>query len=322
MKQHETTNLCTKKLTEFTTSDTIYIRTGNTDFKKLWLCNFISYDPKKGIVTGKILEVDEDYLKTEIGKTISARYSSCALYGDATGGSLPYYRWFDSSLYAMHPLEEHKMDENGMHVEKHPSYGLAYFSRMSGGYRALFGSSIQTQQTISLTLKMATHHRSLNNDHFFGEKEIIEVEMSESQFAELITHFNTGSGTPVTIRHINHERYPDPPFQSKADLFSAEFKTQMHNFGVDMKKMVETATEILNNKPSIGKGDRELIAKSIDSLVSHITNGIPFVSEKFQDSMDKTIVEAKAAIEQFIQNRIRETGLAAIADNTPKIDKF
>ena len=50
-------------------------------------------------------------------------------------------------------------------------------------------------------------------------------------------------------------------------VFSAEFSKQMYNYGVDMKKTIEMATEILKNKNNIGKGDRDLILKSLDSFV-------------------------------------------------------
>lgn len=325
MNLNPTHNLSTKKLTELTPKDTIYIRYNKSDRKPVFLCQFVSYDPKKSLVTGKIIQTEQDFENSLIGQTITARYSDCALFGNATDEeNRSYYRWFDRSLYAMHPLEEHKVLENDVHVSKHPSYALARFSRISGGHRALFGSSIQSQQTITFSITRATHDRSLNNDWYHGNKELIEIEMSSNQFAELITSFNMGQGIPVTIRHINHEMYPEPPFQAKADIFNAEFQKQMHNFGVDMKKTVETAIDLLTNKANIGKGDRDVILKSIDSLVSHITNSIPFVQEQFRESMEKTVVEAKSEIEAFIENKIRNTGLEALGykkeENAPLIE--
>jgi len=323
---NHTINLSTKKITDFTPEDTIYIRNNKDDRKPVLLCQFIKYESKNATVQGKIIcnpmDERENY---ETGKVMSARLSDCALYGNATGEEgRAYYRWFDSSLYAMHPMEEHKVFENDVHIKKHPSYGLARFSRISGGYRHLFGSSIQSQQTVIFSISRATHDRSLSNDWYHAGQELIEIEMSQNQFAELITSFNMGQGIPVTIKHINHDRYPNPPFLSKADLFSKEFKKKMFNFGVDMKKMVEQASDILINKANIGKGDREIISQSIESLVSHITSTIPFVSEQFQESMEKTVLEAKSEIEAFIENKIRNTGLEALGynkeENAPLID--
>jgi hypothetical protein len=315
-------NLSKKKLTDFTSEDTIYMKYTKSERKPIYLCQFISYNHNKSVVTGKVIEVEQDYEKRIIGEIITARYDNCALYGNATDEeNRSYYRWFDGSLYAMHPLEQHKIVANDLHVEKHPSYALARFSRISGGHRALFGSSIQSQQTITLTITRARHDRSSNNDWYYGQEELIEVEMSQNQFAELITSMNMGQGIPVTIRHINLERYPNPPFQSKADIFAGEFAKSMHNFTIDMKKLVEQSVDMLKNKATIGKGDRDVILKNIDQLVSHISSTIPFVSQQFQESMEKTVVEAKSEIEAFIENKIRTTGLEALGfkkeDNTP-----
>jgi len=307
-------NLSTKKLTEFTSEDTIYIRNMASDRKELLLCQFVKYDKEKAIVHGTVIcEPSNPRYNPNAEKPIKARYSNCALYGNAADEEgRSYFRFFDASLYAMHPLEKHKVIDNDVHVSEHPSYAMARFSRIIGGYRSLFGSSIQSQQTITLTISKASHDRNYSNDYFHSNKEIIEIEMSSNQFSELITSFNMGSGVPVTIRTMNHERYPDVPFVSKSDLFQEEFDKKMQNFTVDIRKIVEQSADILENKASIGKGDRDIIAKSIDALVNHISSTIPFISKQFSESMDKVVIEAKSDIEAFVENKIRNTGLEAL----------
>lgn len=307
-------NLSTKKLNEFVSGDTIYCRYNKSDQKPLFLCEFISYDYKKALVTARILEHFEwnkGYKQDEI---ITVRYSDCALYGNATDEeNRAYYRFFDSSLYAMHPLEEHKVFGNDVHVEKHPSYGMARFSRINGYNRSLFGSSVQSQNSITFTISRAKHERSHANDWFHSCEELIEIEMSNNQFAELITSFNYGSGIPVTICHVNHDRYPYPPFQSKFDLHNAEFKKQMFNYGIDAQKMVEKTLDLLN-KNTIGKTDREVIRKEIESLMNMIKSSIPFYQEQFVEATEKTLVEAKSEFEAWVEGQIRSKGLQALAD--------
>lgn len=41
--------------------------------------------------------------------------------------------------------------------------------------------------------------RELSNDFYYGGNEIVEVKMSYSQFAELITSMNQGTGVLVTL---------------------------------------------------------------------------------------------------------------------------
>jgi hypothetical protein len=64
-------NLCTKKITEFTTEDTIYIRDNIDNMKPLHLCKFLSYDSKKGTVTGEITSVEDKWRERIIGNTIT-----------------------------------------------------------------------------------------------------------------------------------------------------------------------------------------------------------------------------------------------------------
>ena len=90
-------------------------------------------------------------------------------------------------------------------IKKHPSYGMLSFHRVHGAATPLFGSSVQHRDTIRLTLKEGEVKRSLNTDWYFGGKQLFEVEMSLSQFAELITSLNMGDGIPVTILSLTFE---------------------------------------------------------------------------------------------------------------------
>jgi hypothetical protein len=309
-------NLTTKHIKEFTTEDTIYITRKSDKNNTLFFCEFISYNEKTGIVTAKAIDVDtnKSLHKNEIdaGLILSAKLDKCALYGSSVEDGFGFIHWFVSTGRALDPLEEYKIVENQMHIEKHPSFGLVSFNRSSGGNNTLFGSSIQHSQTISLKIKRATHERKYNNDWYHGSEELIEINLSQNQFAELITSFGMGEGIPCTLKYVNRERMPEPPYKSKVTIVQEEFDAQLHNFGIDLKKIINNATDILKNKSTITKGDRELIINSINKLVQEIQSNIPFVADQFKEQMDKTITEAKSEIEAFTENKIRSTGIDAL----------
>ena len=77
-------------------------------------------------------------------------------------------------------------------VTTHPSFGIAKFSRHSCSHpQSLFGSSIGHENTITLTISRADHIRSDSSyDRYYEKGQIIEVEMSAAQFAEMITTMN------------------------------------------------------------------------------------------------------------------------------------
>jgi ElaB/YqjD/DUF883 family membrane-anchored ribosome-binding protein len=196
--------------------------------------------------------------------------------------------------------------------EKHESYGLMGFSRTSGSNTNLFGSSIKHQNTIRMTLKTAVKDRSLNRDWFHGQKQIVEVEMSQNQFAELITSLNMGDGVPVTIRYINGVKMEDCPEENKRQLFEKEFEDKMLSINEKLKRLTEETERILNDKAAPKKSDKELILKQIQMLHQEVVSNIPFVSSQFNEQMDKTVAEAKAEVEAFVQHKVTSLGIEGL----------
>lgn len=93
-------------------------------------------------------------------------------------------------------------ENSSVSPEHHESYGLAQFSRIGGKSGKLFGSSIEHQHFIELTISRASRSRQFQHDHYMPDQELISVFMSPTQFAELLTSLNVGTGVPVTIKHI------------------------------------------------------------------------------------------------------------------------
>lgn len=97
----------------------------------------------------------------------------------------------------------------------HPSFGLVGFSRASVcGMRShrMFGSAIGKHfNIVHLEIRRAEQHHHLSRDRFHGREELIRVELSEAQFASLLTNMNSGSGVPCTILYVRGEGNIEPP---------------------------------------------------------------------------------------------------------------
>ncbi len=130
-------NISTKKITEFTSDDTIFIPEKGHDQGNIFLCSFVSYDPKKQTVTGKVISatINPDLYKWKIeaGLIVTGSLNKCSLFGEnpSTPGH-GFHHYFNNLGYALDPLEEHKIIENEMHVSKHPSFGMIGASRVTG----------------------------------------------------------------------------------------------------------------------------------------------------------------------------------------------
>lgn len=197
--------------------------------------------------------------------------------------------------------------------KEHPSYGVAEFSRISSsGNKPLFGSSIGHSQTIELRIHRAEQIRSDSSyDRYHPTEQLIVVEMSQTQFAELITNMNYGSGIPVTIRRLNGERPEDPPVENKRQQHSDEFKQRMVEFSQRLVKDSENLKTFLT-KPKLSKEDKRVMKIMFEHLTTEIKNNIPFFERMFEEQMDKTVVEAKGEIEAFITNAVTQTGLETL----------
>lgn len=211
-------------------------------------------------------------------------------------------------------FKPYKEDNFGKHY-KHPTFGVIQFSRCQGGDNVLFGSSIKHNDTIRLTVSHAELHRDLHRDWIHEREAIVEVSMSPTQFADAITSLNVGGGVPVTIRYIaggEHENlyHVSPPYQNKVDQFKSEFKETAN----DLIKHIDDTIKMAEESHVPKKVIREL-----DNLKMWFNGNLPFVSTQFTEQMEKTVTEAKGAVDAFVQHTIQSYGIEAIRQNAPKL---
>lgn len=205
------------------------------------------------------------------------------------------------------------MQENN--TEKHESYAMLRIGRHTGHDTALFGSSIPHRDTVRLSILPGVVERDLNRDHYYSERlPYIEVEMSQLQFAEAITSMNMGSGIPVTLRELNGKTMGKPAFKNKRMQFEQEFKERMVNLEARLSHLTENTEDILTNKKSINKGDRNTILNELNALKRELVSNIPFIASSYNEQMDKTAQEAKAEVEAFTINKVNQLGLEKLND--------
>lgn len=198
-------------------------------------------------------------------------------------------------------------------AEKHESYGLIRISRRTSNIGVpMVGSSIKHREYISLDISTAVKRRNLHSEDFYADTEIVEINMSYSQFTEFVTSMNVGGGVPCTITHLKERRMKSPPFDDKKATFQKEFHDSAKDVGRRLDHIQEFV-ESLKDKKTITKADRETIANMIAMAKQDITSNLPFVLEQFDAQMDLSIKEAKGEIEGFALNKIMSAGRIAIS---------
>ena len=205
---------------------------------------------------------------------------------------------------------------------KHPSFATLAFNRRQGGNTdcALFGSSIYHNNTIAIVIRKGQVSRGLNSDWFFGDKTILEAEMSYAQFTEAITSMNQGTGVPVTLRFTEKDgKIPPCKFVDKKKEFRTELQKDIKEHSADAEKQIATIKDMLLTKKNISKTDREEIIKLLDNLYGRLNEHTIFALHQFQEQMDKTVMEAKSEIEAFTQNKMLTIANQTLIENREKI---
>lgn len=199
-------------------------------------------------------------------------------------------------------------------VDTHPSYGMMAINRITGTRRNLFGSALKEHgTTMRLVIKQGhrTHSSGLDN-HYGTSQPIIEVEMSTSQFTQLITSMNMGDGVPCTILSTQGKRVEQAP------EIETEFDRVRSSFGKKIKaisqKMEDHAAKIdsILNKKTVSAADRKEIKGIFSNFILEIESNIPFILELFEESADKVVSHSKQEVEGFINQMVAITGIRSI----------
>jgi hypothetical protein len=197
--------------------------------------------------------------------------------------------------------------------ERHPSFGLVSISRVqSGGGRHLFESPFGHQHFITLSIKRARRQRTdLHDDFLMADEELVEVSMSEVQFATMVTSLNMGQGTPCTISRFDGRLVDEPPAPITKKTFEKEGKEHF----TDLVKMAKELEGLVNMKPADVKApEREKIRILALHLLQGLTCNMEFFQKQFQQTMDKVVGVAKAEIQAHIAAVVQGAGLKALVD--------
>ena len=230
---------------------------------------------------------------------------------------LVYKAYFEGGMKKLRNLiGEEKGIFEGWKRKVHPSYGMLYFGRMqTNPPRALFGSSIKHSNPIIMKVCHADLERGINRDWYHAEGKIVEVEMSQSQFAEAITSLNVGDGVPCTLRFTELDGYiPECDFTSKVEQFKGEFSNQLSGVQNDLKTIIKEVEDILETRKTLRKSDKEKILSALYKVQADVGCNAEYVLDSFNEQMDKTMTEAKGEIESFIQNQVQRFAADALIE--------
>ena len=205
-------------------------------------------------------------------------------------------------------------------IFEHPSYGMVGFNRWQGGGYIPFGSAIRVHNGISLTIMRAQRRHSLSRDWFFGRKELIEISLTESQFAQLICSMGVGDGVPCTIRHVGGEQAPLPPqdVPSEATLVHDKIESSAGDVADLLRKRTQEMRDIMANSKMSAK-DKTALKNALDMFVQEVESNLPFLIGQLREAADHVVTQCKTEVMAFTDRVLRSTGLEHLRKDAPQM---
>lgn len=208
-------------------------------------------------------------------------------------------------------LKVTKSERHGDRYE-HPAFGMVQVSRITGNNFVLHGSSIKGNSAVALRISRGTLNRDLSRDWTFAREELVEVWMTPVQWAEAITNTNC-SGVPCTIKHVQGEVMPEPPFLSKREQFQEELRSTTNAARVAAREAIAEGNALLE-KPSISKADVKKLLWRLVEIERGVGSSVEFVERQFATQVERTVMEAKAEVDAFVTHTIVRMGLEKLAE--------
>lgn len=205
-------------------------------------------------------------------------------------------------------------------VISHESFALARFSRCFGHSGYMFGSEVQSDNFIELEISSAEMIRDsdLSMQHFYPTKNIVKVKMSQSQFAELLTTMNCGTGIPVTIEEkegkIVNQQSPDN-YETMLDYQRKVYNQRIADLKKYILKSKKEANDLISKK-TLSKQDQSNLSWIIEKLLQEVDSNIPFFIKVFKEDTDNIVSQAKSEIDAHVQRIVTETGIKQLYNNT------
>lgn len=200
----------------------------------------------------------------------------------------------------------------------HPAYGTVEVSHPMGGSDVYFGSRVEHQSRVRVTINTGSLKRDLSNDWIHSEKLLLELEFTDAQWAQFVSS-HSGRATPCTFRH-----YPKGALETGLDTvpgiagdpdarpsFSDEMRETMRKEVAHLQDAVKRMDAMLESG-KLGKKELQEIRNNVAWGADRVASNVGFVAKQFTEHMETVVSDARIEIEATMHNTIQTIGLDAV----------
>ena len=192
-------------------------------------------------------------------------------------------------------------------IIKHPSFGMISISRYISNNAEFYGSDLNHNGGTSITISNGQKERKLNTEWYHTNEDIISVDLSCNQFIDAITSGMNTCGVPCTIKRVKGESIPQiSHVEDKKELFTTDMEETYKQY----EERMNTILSMLDGK--IGKRKADEIKHEVEILKSHMKSNTNFVMKCFNESMEKSVTEAKHSVANYIDSKVHALGVEGL----------
>jgi hypothetical protein len=201
--------------------------------------------------------------------------------------------------------------------ETHPAYCVAHVTHWTAtpGYR-LFGSDLIHGSGVTLRFHEARMHRGLSSDTTFAGRGILEVDLSHSQWANLISS-SMGRNVPCTITERIEGQYKSTPMiampeATKKEVHGEEMAAALKRQLEGIQAQIAALGAHLEN----GGGKKELreIHKNLLRMAGQLPGSVQFVYDQFAEATEDVVHQAKTEIDGYVNGVVHALGLKSLSE--------
>lgn len=184
--------------------------------------------------------------------------------------------------------------------ETHPAWGMIGASRVtcSPPGQALFDSDIRHQHYVVVRVEEADRTRNLHHDHIMGRKRILEVGMSEAQWASFVSSMNT-SGVPATIQFREGVDLPEVPYEPRLAESMDEVRDAARRAQAEV---VEAFRAYEAHKTAAN-------LRSLRAAIENMPANIAYAAKSLSEHAENVVNRTRADIEAFVVKKAEQLGL-------------
>lgn len=205
----------------------------------------------------------------------------------------------------------------------HPAFGQISVvkTNISGDGIELFGSKLKHRSALRITISTAHLDRHLNRDWIHNEKDLLTIQMSESQWASFITS-QAGVSVPVTFESRSPDDAPVtvvPGIESVENMretFDREIRERLEKY-MELADELHAALQQAASSGKASKGTLVELQKMAHKLSAGMPDSMGFVQKQMAEAMDKTATAAKTEVEAFVFDLAARTGLETLRNQAP-----